>query len=92
MLRKNLFPALLVLLAATAATAAKPTDNKTHKIPESLKAKFFGMRGYPEVKGDVDLAEFFPMIDQFGQYPPQGLAGQDALAGGTPATQRGGSG
>jgi hypothetical protein len=40
----------------------------THSPPADVRAKLFGMRGFPPIGPNEDLTKLLPLIDQFGQY------------------------
>ncbi len=58
--------AFIVLFIAQPLFAANPPQ--THKIAEPWKSRLFGMRGFPEVPPGMTEADFFPLVDEFGQY------------------------
>jgi hypothetical protein len=58
----------ILLVPAAWALAADGSPPATHPVPPPLRAKLFGMRGFPNVPAGMDAQQLFPMIDQFGQY------------------------
>ncbi len=41
---------------------------QTNSVPQLWQAKLFGMRGFPAIPPGMTEAQFFPLIDEFGQY------------------------
>ena len=41
---------------------------QTNSVPQLWQAKLFGMRGFPAIPPGMTEAQFFPLIDKFGQY------------------------
>ena len=41
---------------------------QTHALSSPWNAKLFGMRGYPGIPPGMTESQFFPLIDEFGQY------------------------
>ncbi|MGA2064944.1 MAG: beta-agarase [Thermoguttaceae bacterium] len=58
----------LVLAPAVSILGAEGPPPSTNPVPQSLKSRLFGMRGFPPIPAGMDPQRLFPMIDMFGQY------------------------